>query len=89
MVRLGVVFSSKAVGDLDSIHPVDRGRILLDIQLLEVPPWPAGKAKPLRGTFCWEMKCGDFRILYRRMGDRLRIERVVNRKDLKRALRNL
>lgn len=84
---LQIVFSSKAVRDLEAVHPRDAGRITLDIQLLERPPWPPGKTKQLHGHPWWEMKCGDFRILFRRVEAIVRIERVVNRKDLKRTLK--
>ena len=72
--------------DLEAVHPRDADRIRIDLELLASPPWPAGKTKPLRGHPWWEMKCGDFRALYRREGDTVRILRVVNRRDLDRAL---
>ena len=87
MASLRIVFSSKALRDLEVIHSVDAKRILLDIPVLEKVPWPRGKTKPLRGHPWWEMKCGDFRVLYRRVEDAVWIERVVNRRDLKRTLR--
>ena len=86
MASLHVVFAERAVRDLESVHPRDSGRVQLDVELLQRPPWPAGKVKPLSGHPWWEMKCGDFRVLFRREGDAVRILRVVNRKDLKRAL---
>jgi mRNA-degrading endonuclease RelE of RelBE toxin-antitoxin system len=83
---LRVILSPRAVRDLDDIHPRDDQRIRIDLELLAKLPWPAGKTKPLKGHPLWEMKCGDFRALYRREGETVRVFRVVNRRDLDRAL---
>ena len=87
MVRLRLVFAPQVERDLKAIHPRDAERILLDLEILERPPWPAGKTKPLKGYPAWEMKCGDFRVLFRREADAVRVLRVVNRRDLERTLR--
>ncbi len=86
MASLRVLLSPQAVRDLDAIHPRDVGRIRIDLKLLARPPWPAGKTKPLKGYPWWEMKCGDFRAIYRREEETVRVLRIVNRRDLDRTL---
>jgi mRNA-degrading endonuclease RelE of RelBE toxin-antitoxin system len=47
--------------------------------------WPqVSGAKPLRGRLkgCFRLRCGDWRIVFRPVGDELRIEAIDNRRDV-------
>ena len=57
-------------------------QVLDDLVMLENPPWPHGKVKPLKGTEYWEIKTGDFHTIFWLTGNDVVILRVVNRRDL-------
>ena len=46
--------------------------------------------KPLEGRPGWHrLRSGDYRVLYRRDDDRIWVERIVDRRDLRRAVTTL
>jgi mRNA-degrading endonuclease RelE of RelBE toxin-antitoxin system len=61
-------------------------QVLEDLELLEVPPWPPGKVRKLRGHDFWEIKTGDYRTIFWPQGNKVVILRVVNRRDLEKTL---
>jgi len=82
-----LVYAPRAGRDLVAIPKRDALRILGDLELLRVPPWPPGKVKRLRGTDFWEVKTGDYRTIFWPEGPRkVVVVRVVNRRDLERTL---
>lgn len=60
--------------------------MLEDLDQLQAPPWPPGKVKKLRGHNFWEIKTGDFRTIFWPEGRKVVVLRVVNRRDLVKAL---
>jgi len=54
--------------------------------LLKTPPWPPGKVKKLRGRDYWEIKSGDFRAIFRPHKKTVIVLRIVNRRDLEKAI---
>ena len=64
-------------------------QICADLPLLRKPPWPLGKVKRLHGCPFWEMKAGHFRAVFLPEGKSIVILRIVNRRELDRAIRGL
>jgi mRNA-degrading endonuclease RelE of RelBE toxin-antitoxin system len=81
-----VLFFPKALRDLERLDRKQQGRIFSDIELLRTPPWPVGKVKRLQGVDLWEVKSGDFRVLFLPHQGGAVIVRIVNRRDLERAV---
>jgi mRNA-degrading endonuclease RelE of RelBE toxin-antitoxin system len=49
-----------------------------------------GDVKPIRGMPGWlRLRIGEVRILFRLLDDTVRVERIVDRKDLERAIRQV
>ena len=86
MDRRRLVYAPKAQRDFRRIQKRDAVRILEDLQLLESPPWPHGKVKKLRGQDYWQIRTGDFRTIFLPRGKDVIILRVVNRRDLLKAI---
>jgi mRNA-degrading endonuclease RelE of RelBE toxin-antitoxin system len=84
-----VKFAPRAERDWLKLPRRDAERILDDLALLESPPRPAGKIKPLRGCSYWEIKTGDYRSLFLPVGKEAIILRVVHRRDLERAVKQI
>ena len=89
MDRRTVQFAPAAERDWLKLPRRDAERILDDLALLESPPWPAGKIKPLRGCSYWEIKTGDYRSLFLPVRKAVIILRVVHRRDLERAVKQI
>ena len=86
MDKPALVYAPRAQRDLEGLERRNALQILEDLELLESPPWPPGKVKKLRGQEFWEIKTGDFRTLFWPHGKKVVILRVVNRRDLERAI---
>jgi len=84
--RRALVYAPRAERDLLLIPKRLALQILKDLELLESPPWPAGKVKKLRGSDLWELKTGDYRSVFWPRGKRVVVLRVVNRRDLEAAI---
>ncbi len=78
-----IELAERAVRDLLAIEAGRRGVLERDLQTL------ASGRLPLTQTKIWELKSGSYRALYRPEPDRLVVVRVVNRRDLVRALRGI
>ena len=89
MDRPTLVYAPRAQRDLLSLEQRYARQILEDLTLLETPPWPPGKVKQLRGHDYWEIKTGDFRTLFWPQGKNVVILRVVNRRDLAKAIHRI
>jgi mRNA-degrading endonuclease RelE of RelBE toxin-antitoxin system len=86
MDERALVYAPRAERDLLELPPQDARRVLKDLELLLTPPWPPGKVKRLRGCDYWEIKTGDFRTIFWPCGKTVVVLRVVNRRDLERAV---
>ena len=84
-----VLFFPRAARDLEELEEKYARQILEDIELLRFPPWPPAKAKKLHGTDLWELKTGDFRTLFLPRRNQVIIVRVVNRRDLLKAIKRI
>lgn len=84
-----LAYAPRAQRDLEALPKRDALRVLEDLELLQSPPWPPPKVKPLRGHPFWEIKTGDFRTIFWPTGRKVVILRVVNRRDLERTLGGL
>lgn len=87
-----VTLASRAQRDLKSIDKPDRQRIVTALRELAADPPPDNlDVRPLAGSPPWRrLRVGTWRVLYRPAEpDVLLIARVVNRRDLERAVRNL
>ena len=81
-----LVYAPRAQRDLVALQRKFARQVLADLELLQAPPWPRGKVKPLRGTDFWEIKTGDFRAVFLPKGKDVVVLRVVNRRDLGKAI---
>ncbi len=86
MDRRTVVLTARARRELFSLEERFASQIADDLRLLEAPPWPPGKVKKLHGCDFWELKCGDFRAVFWPRGKEVVILRIVNRRDLRKAI---
>jgi mRNA interferase RelE/StbE len=78
--------------DLDRVPSVHREQVIEDIQGLQQSPLgPPPRIKRLRGLSSplFRLRSGDYRILYRVDDTLVTVMRVINRRDLDRALRQL
>ena len=69
-----------------------RLRILQRIKTLEDNPLPYGNTiKRLRGMAepLYRLRVGDYRVIFHLEGTKVRVEQVVHRRDLDRALRTM
>lgn len=86
MHRRRLVYAPRAQRDLLGLQKKFARQVLSDLEILETPPWPGGKVKPLRGSDFREIKTGDFRTIFWPHGKDVVILRIVNRRDLDKAI---
>ena len=86
MDRRRLVYAPRVQRDIVALQRKFARQVLADLELLQAPPWPPGKVKPLRGTDFWEIKSGDFRAIFLPKGKDVVVLRVVNRRDLEKAI---
>lgn len=55
---------------LKGLHPQDRQRIVMAVELLATEPRPSA-ATQLRGRDAWRVRVGDFRVIYEIHDDQL------------------
>jgi mRNA interferase RelE/StbE len=87
-----IQLTETAAGDLDSIADDLRRRILQDINILSTNPFLFGSnVKKLKGFKppLYRLRSGDYRVLYRVMGETVSIMRVIDRKDLERIIKRM
>jgi len=87
--RRRLLYAPRAQRDLARIARDQALQILEDVEILETPPWPPGKVKKLRGADYWEIKTGDWRTIFLPEGKKVVVLRVVNRRDLERAIKRI
>jgi mRNA-degrading endonuclease RelE of RelBE toxin-antitoxin system len=90
--RWPVRLTASAQDDLDALPSAESAGLVTRLRGLEAEPIPLGKnLKRLHGLKrpVWRLRHGDFRILYRVEGGQVLVVRVVNRRDLDRAVERL
>lgn len=78
--------------DLDRVPATHRDQVIEDIQGLKRSPFgPPPRIKRLRGLSSplFRLRSGDYRILYRVDDTLVTVMRVIDRRELDRALRRL
>lgn len=81
-----LIYAPRAVSDLEELERKYAHQILDDLELLLGEPWPSTKVRKLRGCDFMELKTGDYRAIFKRKGELIVVVRVVNRKELVRAI---
>ncbi|MBI5179302.1 MAG: type II toxin-antitoxin system RelE/ParE family toxin [Nitrospinae bacterium] len=84
------MLTRSAADDLDRLPA--RDRVIADIKRLGGNPFPSGnEIKKLKGVSppLYRLRSGDFRALFRVEGNTVTIMRVIDRKELDRAIRKL
>lgn len=86
-----VLLAPAAVKDLDALDQALKRQIVTDLERCAVSPGDEAAIKKLKGFRppLYRLRSGDFRILFRIVDDALHVYRVIDRKDLERALRRL
>lgn len=87
-----VELSRRAQRDLRGLDPQVRPRVIAALRedLAADPPPPNLDVKTLQGRAPWRrLRVGEHRVLFRPEGDGLLVARVVDRRDLDRAVRGL
>ncbi len=81
-----------AVKDLNRLDPALRDQLVRDITDLQTSPTGRPpRIKRLRGYGAplYRLRSGDYRVVYRLDEDLITVLRIINRRDLERALRQL
>jgi len=81
-----------AVKDLDRLDPALRDQLVCDLRDLQTDPTGRPpRIKRLRGYGAplYRLRSGDYRVVYRLEEDLITVLRIINRRDLERALRQL
>ncbi len=81
-----------AVKDLDRLDPALRDQLVRDLRDLQTDPTGRPpRIKRLRGYGAplYRLRSGDYRVVYRLEEDLITVLRIINRRDLERALRQL
>jgi len=89
-LALSVVLAPAAARDLDRIAEDRRRQVIGDLEeFARAPSWRAPRVKRLRGFKppLDRLRSGDYRILFRVVVDAIHAYRVIDRKDLDRALK--
>jgi mRNA-degrading endonuclease RelE of RelBE toxin-antitoxin system len=81
-----LLYAPRSQRDLLALPKRIARQILADLEILVSPPWPPGKVKKLRGSDFWEIKCGDYRVIFWPDGRDVVVLRAVNRRDLEGAM---
>jgi len=86
-----VELSPRALRDLKSMEKGAASRILSGLSVLEMSALPGPPViRKVRGRDAtWRLRVGEYRALFERGTEGWVILRVVGRKDLEKALRNL
>jgi mRNA-degrading endonuclease RelE of RelBE toxin-antitoxin system len=97
-----IEISTRAERDLRQLDRRDRDRVVDGLRRLAAEPPPANlDVKAIAGALGWSrLRIGDFRVLYRqltqrelvaleRVGAGILVARIVNRRELERAVRSL
>jgi len=90
--RRVVQLTRTAAKDLDRIDRPLRDQLVRDLRDLEVDPTgrpPRMKRLRGHGAPLYRLRSGDYRVVYRLEDDLITVFRVINRRDLERALRRL
>jgi mRNA interferase RelE/StbE len=89
---LTIHLTQSAAGDLEAIPDKLRNQIVEAIKSIAEKPLPVGTAvKKLKGFKppLYRLRSGDYRVLYRVHGSTILVMRIIDRKDLERAIKRL
>lgn len=89
MDKYQLIYAPRAQRDLLNLPQHIANQILEDAEALINPPWPSGSVKKTKSQKFWEIHTGDYRTLFIPEGEKIIILRVVNRKDLERAIKRI
>jgi mRNA-degrading endonuclease RelE of RelBE toxin-antitoxin system len=92
VAKVAVELDRQAQRDLRKLHPDDhRAALRAMADVLTHEPLPANANDlALKGRAPWRrLRVGELRILWRAVGERRRVARVIHRRDLERAVRTL
>jgi len=81
-----IVYAPRAQRDIAKLQKQTALRILDDIEILRKKPWPPARVKKLVGHEYWEIKTGDFRTIFWPQDEEIVVLRIVNRRDLEKAI---
>lgn len=86
-----ILLVRRAEKDLEELSPVQRKRILKKLQSLDLSPESphVKKLATLRGEGIYRARVGVYRILFLTEGEDVVILRIVHRRDLERAIKEL
>jgi len=89
---LAVVLSPAAARDLDALDVQRRSQVVRDLEAFaQAPQWEPPAVKRLKGYLppLHRLRSGDFRVLFRLERSEMRVYRVIDRKNLERALKRI
>ena len=89
MGKYSVIIAPRAQRDLRKLPKKAALTVAHDLKILEKAKWPPGKVKKLRDVGFWELKTGDYRAFFVLEGSKVVVLRVVNRRDLFRAIKHI
>jgi len=90
MPKYSLIIPKTVASQLMGLPEDLRLRIIQRIKTLEDNPLPYGNTiKRLRGTTepLYRLRVGDYRVIFHLEGTKVRVEQIVHRRDLDRALR--
>jgi len=89
VVKYSVIIAPRAERDLRKLPRKIALSVAQDLKILEKAKWPPGKVKKLRDVGFWELKSGDYRVFFVPEGNKAVVLRIINRRDLFRAIKHI
>ncbi len=92
MRKFDVQLTKPALADLDKVSHTHHSVLIRGLESLAGDPLPSGKGKKRLKGFkfpLYRLRAGDFRVLYRIDRDVVTIMRIIDRKDLEKAIKRL
>ncbi len=89
MEGVNLVYAPRSQHDLLEFPRQIAEQIISDHDLLKVRPWPSTKVKKIKGHPYWELKTGDYRSLFVFESNTAVFLRIINRKNLEKAIRRI
>jgi mRNA-degrading endonuclease RelE of RelBE toxin-antitoxin system len=91
-MALDVILAPAAARDLDVLPSGRRAQVVDDLEAFAARPIASPpRLKQLRGFRppLFRLRSGDYRLLFRTVGKQLHVYRIIDRKELERALSRL
>jgi len=86
---VNLVYAPRAQHDLLDLPRKIAEQVIGDHDVLKVRPWPSTKVKKIKGHAYWELKTGDYRSLFVFGSNTVVFLRIINRKNLEKAIRRI